>query len=159
MNIRLLDAADIGYAIDAWQQAHMTSPSCRRAPRWAYRIKYGTIIKRLADDPSTRMLGAYDERGLLGFLVMTPGKRVRTVHWCHTRLRLNDRTKLQSVERRVIFFALLDAADLGSSFAYTFQGPRVRKETGAKSLDQLLVADLRARGVTATYISIEEYLK
>ncbi len=156
MNIRQLDADDVSYAAHVWQRAHKHSPTCRRESKWAYQITYGALIEKLIKEPLTVALGAYEDGQLLGFLVMTPGKRVHTLHWCHVKNKL-DGERVQG--RRDIFFALIDAADLGSKFVYTFQGPRVRKETGARSLDELLVADLRARGITATYVSIKEWLE
>ncbi len=156
MNIRELDAVDEGYALTAWQNAHKRSPGCRRAPWWAYRREYGDLLTRLVNDPSTRMLGASGGDGLLGFLVATPGKRVHTLHWCQVKQKLAG---VRVKRRREIFFDLLSAAQLGRQFVYTLQGPRVRKETGARSLDELLVADLRERGITATYVSMKEWLK
>jgi hypothetical protein len=155
--IRSLDVDDVGYALTAWQEAHKTSPKCRRAPWWAYRQEYGALFKRLVADATTVMLGAYDERGrLLGFLVMTPGKRVHTLHWCQVKRKLgNERVQ----DRRDIFMALLEAAGLGKLFVYTLRGPRVAKETGARSLDELLAADLRARGVAATFVSLKEWIQ
>lgn len=156
MQIRPLDAGDVRYALTAWQEAHKTSPSCRRAPWWAYRQEYGTAFKQLVDDPSTILLGAYDERGLLGFLIATRGKRLHTLHWCQTKRKIGD-TRVE--DRRRIFFDLIEAANLGSRFAYTLRGPRVAKETGARSLDEILVNDLRAMGVTATYVALKEWLR
>lgn len=157
MNIRPLDADDVGYALSVWQEAHKTSPSCRRAPWWAYRQEFGTLLRRIVDDPTTVMLGAYDNADrLLGFLVMTPGKRVHTLHWCQVKRKLGDERVL---DRRRIFLDLLEAADLGPRFVYTLRGPRVTKVAGVRSLDELLVNDLRARGVTATFVALKEWLK
>lgn len=157
MNIRPLRAEDVGYAITAWQEAHKTSPTARRAPWWAYKREYGDVFKQIVDDPATIMLGAYDGVDqLLGFLVMTPGKRVNTLHWCQVKRKLAGK---RVPERRDLFFRMLKAADLGARFAYTLRGPHVAKETGARSLDELLVNDLRAKGVTATYIALKEWLK
>lgn len=157
MIIRPLRDEDRGYALTAWSEAHKTSPGCARAPWFAYKIEYVSMFKKIIDDPTTVMLGAYDGVDqLLGFLVMTPGKRVDTLHWCQVKKKIGDQ---RVPERRDLFFRLLEAADLGPRFAYTLKGPRCRKETGARSLDELLVADLRARGITATYVSMKEYLK
>lgn len=157
MQIRPLDDADVGYALRAWQEAHKTSPSCRRAPWWAYKQEYGTLFKRIIDDALCIKLGAYDEKErLLGFLIMTIGKRVHTLHWCQVKRKIGDERVL---DRKRVFNELIDAAELGSRFVYTLRGPRVSKETGARSLDELLAARLRARGMTATYVSLKEWLK
>ena len=157
MNIRPLDPEDRGYALTAWSEAHKTSPSCARASWWAYKLEYVAMFKRIVDDATTEMLGAYDERDrLLGFLVMTPGKRVDALHWCQVKKKIGDE---RVPDRRGIFFDLLDAADLGPRFVYTLRGPKCRKETGAKSLDEILVAALRDRGISATHVPLKEYLK
>lgn len=157
MNIRKLDVDDVDYAYGVWCRAHKRSPGCRGASLEVYLAMYGTLLRKLIDDPTTVRLGAYDERDrLLGFLVMTPGKRVDTLHWCQVKQKLDgERVK----DRRRIFFELIDAAELGERFVYTLQGPRLRSGAGAKSLDQLLVNDLRARGVTATFVALREWLK
>lgn len=157
MIIRALDESDTGYALTAWQEAHKTSPSCRRAPWWAYKQEYGALFRRILDDAFTVKLGAYDEQDrLLGFLVMTLGKRIHTLHWCQVKRKLGDERVL---DRKRIFDELIDAAELGSRFVYTLRGPRVSKETGARSLDELLAAGLRARGISATYVSLKEWLQ
>lgn len=160
MNICTLKADDVGYALIAWQEAHKTSPQCRRAPWWAYRREYGDAFKKLVDDPTTVLLGAYsDDDVLLGFLIMTPGKRVSALHWCQVKhaLRGTVKQKLSSEQRRQIFFALIEAAELGQRFVYTLRGPRVAGP--ARSLDELLVNDLRAKGITATFVALKEYLR
>lgn len=157
MEIRPLDADDVGYALVAWQHAHKTSPNCRRAPWWSYKREYGALFRQLVDDASTVMLGAYDDQQrLLGFLVMTPGKRVHTLHWCQVKRKLGDERVL---DRRRIFLELIEAAKLGSRFVYTLRGPRVAKQTGARSLDEIMVELLRAKGTTATYVALKEWLQ
>jgi hypothetical protein len=87
--------------------------------------EYGDAFKKLVDDSLTQMLGAYDERDrLLGFLIMTIGKRVHTLHWCQVKRKIGDDRVL---DRKRIFFALLEAADLGTRFVYTLRGPRVTR--------------------------------
>lgn len=157
MNIRPLRVEDRGYAITAWSEAHKTSPSCARASWRAYKLEYVAMFKKLVDDPTTVMLGAYDGLDqLLGFLVMTPGKRVDTLHWCHVKNKLGGK---RVPDRRDLFFRLLEAADLGPRFAYTLRGPKCRKETGARSLDELLVAALRDKGISATHVPLREWLR
>lgn len=157
MIIRPLKEEDIGYALTSWAECHKTSPGCRRAPWWSYRREYVDLFKKIVDDPATVMLGAYDGADrLLGFLIMTPGKRVHAVHWCQIKRKLDGKLV---PERRDLFFRLLEAAELGQRFVYTLRGPRVDAKTGAKSLDEILVNDLRAKGVAATYIPLKEYLQ
>ncbi len=155
MNIELLHDDDRGYALNALMEAHKNSPGCDRAPWWVYRLRFGTMLKTVFDDPATVMLGAYENDKLLGFLVMTPGKRVAALHWVQVKGKLDGARVL---DRRGIMFSLLAAAGLGARFIYTLKGPRCRKKYGVKSLDELLVAELRARGQVATFVALKEYL-
>ena len=55
------------------------------------------------------------------------------------------------------------AAELGPRFIYTLRARRDRAQlpdgSRTKSLDETLVASLRARGVSATYVPLKEWLK
>lgn len=159
MNVRNLDEDDYGYALAAWREGSHKAPGHARLP-WSYfKDTMVPLYKRLLDDPSSVVLGAYShEEKLLGWLVMTPSKRVNTVHWVHVKHELDGKP----MRRRGVMTALLDAANLGSRFAYTLHGrllDREDRQGGAKSLDEILVAALRARGVTATYVPLKEWLK
>ncbi len=157
LNIELLHDDDRGYALEATMEAHKNSPGCDRAPWWVYKIKYGAMLKTVFNADTTVALGAYEDNRLLGFLVMTPGKRVATCHWCQVKGRI-DGTRV--LDRRGIMFALLKAADLGPRFIYTLRGPRCSKSKyGVRSLDELLAAELRARGQAATYVELKEWIK
>lgn len=164
MEIRPLDEADRGYALMSWREAHKTSPGCARAPWWSYKREYGAVFGELINAPSTVLLGAYAHEAcadfsmkgaLLGFLVMTPGKSVHTLHWVQVKSKVDGE---RVPDRREIAFELIAAAKLGPRFIYTLRGPRCRQD-GAKSLDEVLVHALRARGVHATYVAIKEWLQ
>lgn len=157
MIVRPLDADDVGYALYSWREGHKKSPSHERMPWAYYKDTLGHAFERILNDPATRLLGAYtDENKLVGWLAMTPGKRVHTVHWVHVKHELDGvRTR-----RRGTMTALLNAADLGSRFIYTLRGRRLERDARPlKSLDEVLVASLRARGVTATFVPLSEWLK
>lgn len=160
MIVRELDAADRGYALSSWRESHKQAPGPDRVPWSYYRHEYGEKFRALINDPSTALLGAYDHDGkLLGWLAMTPGKRVHTLHWVYTKWRLDDKP----MRRRGVMTALLEAADLGSKFVYTLRGRRLqpdeRPQIDVKTLDDILVPALRAKGVTATYVALKEWLK
>lgn len=154
MEIRPLDAADRGYALTAMREAHKTSPGCARAPWWTYKLEYGAMLGELINAPSTVLLGAYED-ALLGFLVMTPGKRCPALHWVQVKSKVDG---ARVAFRRDIAFELIAAAKLGPRFIYTLRGPRCRQDD-AKSLDEVLVRALRERGVHATFVHIKEWLK
>jgi hypothetical protein len=153
--IKPLEQRDRGYALFSWREGVKKAPGLCRLP-WAYfKDTLGYALAKILDDPTTRLLGAYTVPAdkLVGWLAMTPGKRVATVHWVHVKHE----------ERRAgVMTALLDAADLGKSFVYTLRGRRDRAKlpdgSTSKSLDETLVAALRARGVNTTFVNLKEWL-
>jgi hypothetical protein len=168
MNIRLLDDADRGYALASWRESHKQSPGCDNVPWNFYKVTWGAMFTKLINDPSTVLLGAYtnvdeprtgDEGdNLLGFLVMTPGKRVRTLHWVQVKYELNG----VRMRRHGIMNDLLSAAELGTRCIYTLRARRDRRPlpdgTMTKSLAETLAVALRARGITPAFTSLKEWL-
>mgnify|MGYP001571226045 FL=1 len=156
--IRTLATADRGYVLSAWRSAHKQSPKCDNVPWSYYKYAWGTLIQKIVDDPATKMLGAYADDKLLGFLVMSPGKRVHTLHWVGVKFELDG----EKLRRRGLMTALLEAADLGSRFIYTLHARRDRAKrpdgTMTKSLDETLVQTLADKGVVAVYNPLKEWL-
>ena len=144
MIIRPLDKGDVGYCLMSWYSSH--KDVTRIKPWHVYKAAYGPIFKKIVDDPATVLLGAYEDK-LIGWLAMTPGKRVDTLHWCYTKHELDG----EHVRRRGVMTALLEEADLGMNFVYTLR-PR-------RKLDEALVAALKARGVTACFVPMKDWLK
>ncbi len=159
MNIHRLFEDDIGYALFSWREGHKKAPSVSRVPWTYYKETFGREFQKILDDASTRLLGAYEDKKLLGWLAATPGKRVHTLHWIHVKHEL-DGVKQR---RRGVMTALLEHANLGSQLVYTLRARRDRAQlpdgSMTKSLDESLVAALRARGVTATYVPLKEWLQ
>lgn len=157
MNIRPLKKEDVGYALFSWREGHKKSPGHDRMPWAYYKDTLGYAFEKILNDPTTRLLGAYShEEKLLGWIATTPGKRVHTVHWVHVKHELDGK----KMRRRGVMTALLDAADLGPRFIYTLRGRRLERDARPfRSLDETLVATLRARGVTATFVPLKEWLK
>lgn len=160
MIIRPLDKADYGYALFTWRESHKQSPSMCRMPWAYYKDTCGYTFEKLLDADTSRVLGAYTSDGkLLGWLIMTPGKRVHTLHWVHVKHSLEG----ERLRRHGIMTKLLEGAELGKNFVYTLHArrDRARLPDGSitKSLDESLVAALRAKGITATYVALKEWLK
>jgi len=160
--VRQLDADDVGYALTSWRESHKPAPGVDRVPWAYYRHAWVNKFRDLLNDSSTVLLGAYTHEGALaGWLAMTPGKRVHTLHWCYVKWKLDDK----SMRRRGIMAALLEEADLGRNFVYTLRARRLYKDEratapqGAKSLDEVLVPALRAKGVNATFVDLREWLR
>lgn len=159
MNVRPLDKADYGYALFTWREGAKKAPTLSRLP-WSYfKDTLGHAFEKLLDDPTSRVLGAYEGDKLLGWLVMTPGKRVHALHWVHVKYELDG----ERIRRRGVMTALLKAADLGKNFVYTLRARRDRAPlpdgSMTKSLDESLVIALRAEGLTATFVALRDYLK
>jgi hypothetical protein len=160
MIIRQLDADDVPYALTSWRESHKQSPGHDKVPWGYYKATTGAAFSSILTDPGTRKLGAYAEDDmLLGFLVMTPGKRVHTLHWVQTKYRV----ELERIRRQGVMTALFEVADLGKRFVYTCRGPRRKVElpdgSTSKSMDQVYAANLAARGITATFVDLKEWLR
>lgn len=158
MIIRPLDKADYGYALFTWREGAKKAPGVSRLP-WSYfKDTLGYAFEKIINDPSTRLLGAYENDKLVGWLAMTPGKRVHAVHWVHVKYELDG----EKTRRRGVMTALLKAADLGKNFIYTLRARRDRAalpDGMSKSLDESLVVALRAKGMSATYVNLKEFLR
>lgn len=159
MNIRPLDTEDRGYALFSWRESYKKAPGVDRMPWSFYKSAVVPVLEGVLNDASTRVLGAYVGGKLAGWLAMTPGKRVHTLHWVYVKHEL-DNTRIR---RGGVMSELLDAADLAPRFIYTLRARRDRAVlsdgSATKSLDESLAHALRARGITATYVALKEYLK
>lgn len=160
MIIRPLDREDYGYALYSWRESHKAAPTVDRMPWSYYKDTCGHAFEKLVDDPTTRALGAYTADGkLLGYMIMTPGKRVHTLHWVYVKYELDG----ERLRRRGLMMKLVEGAELGKNFVYTLHARRDRAPlpdgSTSKSLDETLVVALRGKGVTATYVPLKEWLK
>lgn len=164
--IRPLDPDDVGYALFSWRESYKKSPGVDRMPWGFYKDVIVPVFDRILRDSTTHVLGSYSDSDahvggdkLLGWLAFTPGKRVDTLHWCYVKHEVAG----IRARRRGLMTELLEAADLGSRFAYTLHARRDRATlpdgTVTKSLDESLAAALRAKGVTATYVALKDWLK
>jgi len=157
IDIRLLDPKDYSYARACWRESHKQAPGVDRLPWAFYKQQYGQLFEDITVVESTRMLGAYRDNEILGWLCMTPGKRIHTLHWVHVRFKDAAGTELR---RRGLMGELLDQAQLGTRFIYTLRGRRMSKnKDGFKSLDELLVKRLADRGVIAAYEPLLQWIK
>lgn len=159
-SIQDLSPDDRGYVLASWRESHKQSPGADKVPWGFYKYEWGTMLSKIINDPTTKMLGAYADTGkLLGYLVMTPGKRVSTLHWVQVKFELDG----EKLRRRGLMTALLEAAELGPRFIYTLRARRDRKTlpdgSVTKSLDESLAATLLARGAVAVYEPMKSWLK
>lgn len=160
ITIRELDARDKGYALSSWRESHKASPGCDHVPWSFYKHEWGTKLAAIINDPGTLLLGAYDASDrLLGWIAATEGKRVDTLHWVHVKYELDGK----HLRRQGLMLGLIEAADLGDTFVYTCRARRDRTQlpdgSMSKTLDESLVAALAGRGVTASYISLKDWLR
>lgn len=163
ITIHKLNDDDKGYAIASWRESHKSAPGVDRLPWAYYKREWGESFAKIVNDPNTVLLGAYTaSEQLLGWIAMTPSQRVGTLHWVQVKWKIDG----QAMRRRGIMLALLDAAGLlkkGKPFIYTLRARRAKQRlpdgTKTKSFDESLVAALRARGITATYVALKDWLK
>ncbi len=157
--IRALDAEDYGFALKTWRDSAKESPNSRNVPWNFYKSTVGVALAGIINAPTTKLLGAYDNADrLLGWLAMTPGKRINVCHWVSIKFELDG----ERLRRRGIAAALIEHADLGPRFIYTMRARKHREQltdgTMSKSLDEVLADKLQAGGVTATYIALKTWL-
>lgn len=161
MIIRPLDREDLGYVLYTWRESHKAAPTVDRMPWAYYKDTCGHVFEKLLfSDATTRVLGAYtSDNKLLAWLIMTPGKRVHTLHWVYVKYELEG----EKLRRRGLMSKLIEGAELGKNFVYTLHARRDRAPlpdgSMTKSLDETLVVALRGKGVTATYVPLKEWLK
>lgn len=169
VTLRAAQPDDRAYLISSWLEEYKyASGRFARSPWGAFRRQVSPQIAAILDSPRTRTLVAAAPDGrIAGYLVYTPGTRISAVHWSHTRAVLGG----EKLRRRGVMTMLLEAAELGQRFIYTFKGPKKRKtRPGAAGLvhtisahspnvDETIAAWLRGRGVTAVYMPIEEWMK
>lgn len=158
--IRKLDDEDKGYALVSWRESHKSAPGPDRVPWSYYKHEYGSVFSKILNSPESKLLGAYsDEDKLLGWLAMTPGRSVNTLHWVQVKYEL-DGVKLR---RRGLMYALLEAAELGPRFVYTLRARREKAPIGentSRTFDEILVhALLRDKGVVGTHVSLKDWIK
>lgn len=159
--IRKLDDEDRGYALISWRESHKSAPGCDRVPWSFYKHEYGKLFSKILNDPASKLLGAYDDNGkLLGWLAMSPGRSVNTLHWIHVKYELDG----EKLRRRGLMYALLEAAELGPRFIYTLRARREKLTTDegetTKTFDEILArALLRDKAMVATYVALKEWVK
>lgn len=159
--IRNLDPEDIGYALVSWRESHKAAPGADNIPWSYYKHAYGSLFQKILNSPESRLLGAYDENDkLLGWLAMSPGRSVNTLHWVHVKYELDG----EKLRRRGLMYALIEAAALGPRFIYTLRARREKLTTPdgetTKTFDEILArALLRDKAMVATYVALKEWIK
>lgn len=159
LSIRDIAPDDLRYIADSWKESHKDSPETERMPWPLYKQTVCKQIDQLLAQSGVRVIAAYEHGGkIVSWLCYSPGKKISAVHWTYTRHALGD----AKMRRRGAMSLLLDAADLGPRFVYTFRGPRRNNGSKRKGvgdpLDVAIVAALRGRGITAVYVPLTEWL-
>ncbi len=159
----ITDQDGFEYCRGSWTEAHKHSPGHTQMPWGLYKRHVRPHLEATLIRPDTKLVGAYHEGVLVGWVALSPGRRVSTVHWTHTRYGDQERGELY--RRRGVMRQLFEAAvlPLGSRLVYTHQGPypkhnRSRGER-KRPADEWIVRWLAKRGVSAAYVSMEEWLK
>ena len=122
-----------GYKASSNRLHKLTWPAFKRSER----PKLDAVLAR--DD--TQLLVADLEGLVAGWLAWSPGRRVDTVHWTHTR---------HEVRKRRVMCSVIDAAGLKNRLVYTHRG--------ARRSDEWIVPWLASRGVHAAYLPLKEWM-
>lgn len=160
LTVRPLDPEDRGYVLSSWRESHKQSPGNDKLPWAFYKSDFGKLFSEIVNSPETTLLGAYTREGeLAGWLAMTRGKRVNVLHWVQVKYELGGKR----LRRLGIMSQLLREAQLGTPFIYTLRARRDRARlpdgSTTKSLDESLVAALRAKGVVAEYVPLKDWMR
>ncbi len=157
--IRESRPSDLPYVVDSWRASWRHGGKNRRLPGEAYRGMFDELVVRgVLALPETRVLVSCDDVDddvVLGWLCYAPG-RIPTVHY---GLVLGDHE--HSMRRRGVFTVLLAAAGVDDALVYTFRAPdrRHRWDRHRFDLEAALVAAGLARGITAHYVPVRDYLR
>lgn len=157
ISIRAAIPDDIRFVVTSWKESYKDAPGVDRQPWPVYKQTACKQIDALVDKTRTLVAVAPDGR-IVGWICYSPGRAISTVHWAYTRHKLDE----ELCRRRGVMAALLDAAELGKRFAYTFRGPRRRSRSRVghgPSLDLPIVEWLRTLGITAVHVPLQEWLE
>lgn len=146
------------YLLSSWSEGYKNAPRMHSMP-WAVYKRHvvpelGAVLDR--GDTTTLVAVQPSTGDIVGWLAFSRIYRTPTVHWAHTRFAVGkDGAHLR---RRGVLTQLLAKADLGSRWAYTHRGPRQRV-AGKETTDATIARALAARGVSAAYVSMEDWLR
>jgi hypothetical protein len=151
--IRPTGGDDLPFILDSWSKAHRRGLGMDMAADAYKRHVQPSIIAILGreDVLTIAAYGEHDGRpdAILGWLAWTPGP-LPTVHFAFVR---------GAHRQRGLFRSLLDDADIGQRFLYTFRGSRPKFDRKATTADERIVPKLARRGVFATFVDVTEWLE
>lgn len=148
-----------GYIRGSWAEGYKLAPRMARLPWPVYKRTVAPALAAVLERPDTELLIAERAGSIVGWIALSRGPRVDTVHWVHTRFRVGAEGEL--LRRRGIMTALFDAADLHRRIAYTFRGPEPRgrdRHTNRLTADERIARWLASRGVTAAFVDIKDWI-
>lgn len=147
--------SDLPYCLGSWSESHKLTPGHQRMPWGLY--KQHAVPELRSKLAASTVLVAHAGGELVGWLAMSRGRRVHACHWVHTRYRVGQDG--EPLRRRGVMTALLAAADLGSRFIYTHRGPLPRHGKGKTTSDEWITRKLAERGVFATFVPYQEWIR
>jgi hypothetical protein len=151
---------DRGYVRGSWAEGYKNAPKMARLPWAAYKRIVVPELEAALARPDTEIHIAEHGDDIVGWIALSRGARVDTVHWVHTRFRIGQTGV--PLRHRGVMSSLFAAAELRKRIVYTFRGPtprgrdrRVSRETG----DERVVRWLATRGYTAAFVDFSEWAR
>lgn len=125
-----------------------SSSRLHKLPWTTYKDLWRPKLDALLERADTQLIVADLGGVVAGWLAFSPGRRVDTVHWTHTRWRVG---KGETLRKRGVMRQLVDAAQLKPRIVYTLRGARRSHEW--------IVPWLAGRGVTAAYEPLKDWVE
>lgn len=153
IEIRPLAVEDYPYIRHTWREAVKKVRKYDRMPWPLYKQTVGKVIDGILVRDDVAILAAYAGDGrVVGWVAYQQGPTVSTLLYVYTRFASGE----VEWRRRGIASTLLEAAELGKRIVYCFHSSRLHR---AASTEDVLLRMAEKRGVSATYVPVEEFVR
>lgn len=150
-------ADDLPYVRNSFAEGHKGAPGVASMTWRPYKQYIVPVLNRVLAQPGVELRAAYLGQELVGWLALSRGGRVDTIHWVHTKYQ--TRESGESMRRRGVMTALIDSAELGNRIVYTWRGAYATSNRDKRTVDERLVTWLAKRGQHAAYVPWEDWIQ
>lgn len=145
---------DFGYVLGSWLEGNWKAPRMRKIPFRLYRAAIEPKMQAVLEQPETRLLAAYLDDTIVGWLAYEWRRHVDLVHWVHTRYSIGKGPTLRG---KGIMRSLFAAAPLKKRLGYLHRGPVSKEATPRVSSDVWIAKWLTDRGSIVSYDEKEDW--